>query len=89
MEVFHVAVINDSRPAASEYACGVEVVVCAESRMDATATLRKRGFSGVHARDLRAVSPGQLDASDRPMPAPRPGEVWARTVYVPGDWERR
>ncbi len=80
MEVFHVAVINDSRPAASEYACGVEVVVCAESRMDATATLRKRGFSGVHARDLRAV---------RPMPAPRPGDVWARTVYVPGDWERR
>ena len=89
MEVFQVGVINDNRPAASEYACGVEVLVCAESRVEATIALRKRGFGGVHARALRPVTPGHLDQDGRPLPTPQPGEIWARTVYVPGEWERR
>ena len=87
--MFHVGVINDNRPPTSEYACGVEVVVCAESRVEATIALRKRGFSGVHTRDLRGVAPGQVDPDGRPLPMPRPGEIWARTVYVPGEWEKR
>lgn len=89
MVLFHAGVINDNRAAASEYACGVEVVVCASSRAEAAAALRKRGFGAVRTRSLRRVEPSDLDFDDGPLPTVRPGEIWARTASVPGDWVRR
>ncbi len=89
MVLFHAGVVHDNRAAASEFACGVEVVVCAPSRMAAAAALRKRGFGAVRTRSLQRVDPGDLGFDDGPLPTVRPGEIWARTVYVPGDWARR
>lgn len=89
MQVFYIGVINDNRPPASEYACGVEVLVSAASRMDATAALRERGFTAVRSRDLTPLESRKTEPDGRSMPPVAPGEVWARTVYVDGTWEKR
>lgn len=88
MQVFYVGVINDNRPSTSEYGCGVEVLVCAESRMDATAELRKRGFTSVHKHSFKQLQDRRSD-DGAPMPAVGLGEVWTRAVHVDGAWEKR
>ncbi|WP_298458430.1 hypothetical protein [uncultured Cellulomonas sp.] len=88
VQVFYVGVINDNRPSTSEYGCGVEVLVSAESRMDATAELRKRGFTSVHKGSFKNLEDRQR-AEGESLPVVAPGEVWARAVYVEGGWEKR
>lgn len=88
MQVFYVGIINDNRPSTSEYGCGVEALVCAESPMDATVELRERGFTAVRARNCEPVEDGRL-ADGAPTPAVAPGDVWTRGALAGGDWEKR
>ena len=57
--------------------------------MDATAELRKRGFTSVHKGSFKSLEDRRSRADGGALPAVSPGEVWARTVYQDDAWEKR
>lgn len=86
MPVFVVAVANDPSARSDGPDCAVSLVCVADSRMDAVQRIRALHVTGLASKEVVPLRSVRWDLGE--LPAVQDGEVWARPVYVKGDWRK-